>query len=93
MACSGCARRREAIKSFAVNITDRVASGAKKLVTSISSSSVSQAKPLSGPTGQSACQNCSTSVTAAGWVNTCTLCGAISDAKPIPHKLKPKCDC
>jgi len=93
MACSGCARRRAAIKSFAINITDKIASGAKKLVTSIGSDSTAQAKPLTGPTGQSACVNCTTSVTADGWINKCTICGAVSEAKPIPHKLKPKCDC
>lgn len=91
MACSGCQRRREAMQSFAVNITKSIKSSVVDLGNA--ARSVIGAKPLQKPEPQSACTNCSTSVTSEGWVNTCTICGAKSPAKPIPHKLQPVCEC
>lgn len=91
MACSGCARRREAMKAFAINLTKSV----KQTVAGLSSAerSAKTAAPQKTPTHNLPCTNCAATVTKEGWINSCTICGAVSAAKPIPHKLPPNCEC
>jgi len=80
MSCSACERRRQSAKAFAVNIFRSVKPETKP------ADSTENNKNL-------ACQNCKTHVKSYGWVNVCTVCGAESEAKPTPHKEKPKCNC
>jgi hypothetical protein len=82
MACSGCQRRREAIKRQSSLIVQRTKNIAQSVSTSVAKMFVSdEARPP--------CSSCVARTTPQGWINVCKLCGAKSEPTASPSSNEP----